>query len=71
VQECWITLREALLELFLVKVNDQIFNGDAFSTLTIALQHHLLVVKEDLTRQQSRHLIFYWFARGKNFQKEL
>ena len=35
--ECWATPREKFLELFLVKVDDQIFDGNGFNILTVAL----------------------------------
>ena len=57
--EGWASPREEFLELFLIKVDDQVFNGKGFNTLTVTLRHHLLVAKEDPIPQQSRHLVFH------------
>jgi len=56
--ECWTTPRVEFLKLLLVKVDDQSFDGDGFSTLTVAMRHHLLVAEEDFP-QRSRHLVFH------------
>jgi len=34
---CWTTPREEFLELLLVKVDDQVFNNNGFSILTVTL----------------------------------
>jgi len=49
--EHWTIPREEFLELLLFKVDDQIFDGDGFNTLTVALRHHLLVAEEDSVPQ--------------------
>ena len=66
--ECWTTSREEFLKVLLVKVDDQGFDGDGFSTLIVALLHHLLIAEEDSIPQWSRHLVFYWLCR-KTYKK--
>ena len=69
--ERWTIPREEFFELLLVKVDDQIFDGDEFSTLTVALPHHLLVPEEDPGPQRSRHLVFYLFLKEENLRKRI
>ena len=57
--ERWATPREEFFKIFLVKVDDQVSDGNGFRILTVALRRHLLIAEEDLIPQRNRHLIFH------------
>ena len=44
--ECWATPREEFLEFFLVKVDDQVFDGNGFNILTAACDNISLLRKK-------------------------
>ena len=69
--EYWVTPREEFFELFLVKVDDQVFDGDGFNTLTVALQHRLLVAEENLCPSGLAILFSIKIDWWKTYQKEL
>ena len=65
---CWTTPKEEFFELLLIKVDDQVFDGNGFKILTVALRHYLFVAEEDCSPLWSRHLVNHRKLIGKNLQ---
>jgi len=66
--ECWATPREEFLKLFLVKVDDQVFDGNGFSILTVACDSISLLRKKTFVPSGAAILFFIENLSGKTYK---